>query len=77
MNNLHFLVKCHFRDWKEGNLSTCESKSKCVLPEIHCAYESAELIANIQDDDSQFTKYLCGLFSRKIRSILQLLSASN
>lgn len=52
MNNLHFLVKCHFRDWEEGNLSTCESKSKWVLPEIHCAYESAELMTNIEDDDS-------------------------
>lgn len=40
------------------------------LPEIHCAYESAELITNIQDDDSQFNKYLCGFFSRKILQLL-------
>lgn len=47
------------------------------MPEIHCAYESADTITNIQDDDCQFKKYLWGFFSRKIRSILQLLSAIN
>lgn len=59
MNNLYFLVKCRFRDWEEGNASICESQSKCVISKICCAYESAELIINIQDDASQFNKYLC------------------
>lgn len=50
MNNLYFLVKRRFRDREEGNASICESKSKCVMSKICCAYDSAELITNIQDN---------------------------
>lgn len=53
MSNLYFLVKRRFRDREEGNASICESKSKCVMSKICCAYDSAELITNIQDNKEE------------------------